>query len=155
MGTPLLRELVIIHINYRDIFNAPVSLHDLQSWVDVAEVSVIISELDYLTEEGLIETDGKHNYCVAGRSEVFRHRAGKKRLSAITLKNHQRIINYLSWIPFIRFVGISGSIAAENPTVDRDGIRQGKVDLDIFVITSANSLWLVFFFERIPHQHDF
>lgn len=149
MGTPSLRELIIIHINYRDVFNASVNVYDLQSWIGVTEALLLICELDDLIDEGLIETDGKHNYCVAGRSEVFRHRASKKRLSEITFKNHQRVINYLSWIPFIRFVGISGSIAAENPTVDRDGIRQGKVDLDIFVITSANSLWLVFFFERI------
>ncbi len=148
MGTPSLRELIIIHINYRDVFNASVNVYDLQSWIGVTEALLLISELEDLIDEGLIETDGKHNYCVAGRSEVFRHRAGKKRLSEITYKNHQRIIKYLSWIPFIRFVGISGSIAAENPTTDQEGIRQGKVDLDIFVITSANSLWLVFFFER-------
>jgi hypothetical protein len=149
MGTPSLKELVIIHINYRDVFNAPVNVYDLQSWVGVTEALLLIRELDDLIDEGLIETDGNHNYCVAGRSEVFSHRAAKKRLSAITFKNHQRIINYLSWIPFIRFIGISGSIAAENPTVDHAGIHKGSVDLDVFVITSPNSLWMVFFFERI------
>ncbi len=144
-----LKELIIIHINYRDVFNAPVNLYDLQRWVDVTEDIQLIGEINELISEGLIETDGKLNYCVAGRSELFIHQASKKRLSQRSLRNHARIMNYLSWIPFIRFVGVSGSIAAENPTITRSGFRKGSVDIDIFIITSDNSLWLIFCFVKM------
>jgi len=40
--------------------------------------------------------------------------------------------------PLIKFVGISGSVAANNPTRDRSNL----IDIDIFLITRNQCLWL-------------
>lgn len=149
MCTPTLKELVIIHINYRDVFNAAVSFTELQHWIGSADTHQVKQVLHELLVEGLVETDNNLNYYVAGRSEIVRHRAGKKRLSIKCLKKHEKIIEYLSWMPFVRFIGISGSIAVENATLHKDGLHKNSVDLDIFVITASNSLWLVFYVERL------
>ena len=42
-------------------------------------------------------------------------------------------------------MGISGSVAAENPTLDTVGKKKGTVDLDIFVITKTGALWISYF----------
>jgi len=145
MKTPTLKEMVIIHINYRDIFNAVVSTDELQLWLglnDTVKLKIILNEL---ISEGLLETTDHRYYCVAGRSVLFAHKLSRKRLAQKCLQKQERIIRFLSWIPLIRFIGVSGSVAAENATIDKKGL----LDLDIFIVTTKHSLWLVFFLERI------
>jgi len=149
MNTPTIKELVVIHINYRDVFNAAVNIQELQQWLGLSESWPVKQVLKELVAEGLVETTDELNYCVAGRSEIFLHRESKRRLSRRCLRRHEKIISYLSWFPFIRFIGISGSVAAENATIEKTGYRKDSVDLDIFIITSSNALWLVFYLERL------
>ena len=47
-------------------------------------------------------------------------------------------IRKLARNPILKFVGISGSLAANNPTRDRNN----EVDIDIFLITRRQCLWL-------------
>lgn len=53
-------------------------------------------------------------------------------------------LNILAKLPMIKFIGISGSIAAGNPV-----LYKKRVDLDLFIITSKNTLWTLAFFTRI------
>ena len=143
-----LREWIIIHITYRDVFNAPVSLEDLQKWIGKERIQVK-TELDLLKATGILETDGRDCYCLKGRSKIFSHQLAKQRLSQRSLNLHAPVLTWLKFFPFVRFIGISGSVAANNATIERVGHRKKKVDLDIFVITAPRSLWLVCLFERV------
>ena len=53
----------------------------------------------------------------------------------------KRAAGYLSKIPFILFVGISGSLAMNN--------AKPQSDIDLFIITQKNTLWISRFFSLV------
>lgn len=142
------KQLIISHLNYRDIFNAPVSRLSLKRWVGVTEGSFAegsfnksIAELE---DDGLIcSADGY--LAVKGKESIISAQKAKSVRTKSILKKGGKFLAAFSKLPFIRYVGVSGSVAAENPTMD----ESGHVDLDLFVICADGSLWIVFFFERI------
>jgi hypothetical protein len=64
----------------------------------------------------------------------------KKRLheSQKKWKKVPRIVHYLSLVPTVEFVGISGGLAMNN--------ADHKDDIDLFIIVSASSMWITRFF---------
>jgi len=54
-------------------------------------------------------------------------------------------IHLMKKLPIIRFIGISGSLAAHNPVRQKDR----NVDMDLFIITSRYSLWILAFFVKL------
>ena len=57
----------------------------------------------------------------------------------------QTVLKLMSKLPFIRLIGVSGAVAADNPSLDKNSYN----DLDLFVITSHNTLWIIFLIERL------
>lgn len=145
-----LKQQIIVHFAYRDVFNAPIHLAELKDWlggktVSLREVETVLSDL---VKEELLETIDGFSYCLYGRAEIFTKHAGNKVLAVEIFKKNVWPLKLLSFVPMIRYVGISGSVAAGNATVDVLGDNKGHVDLDIFMITSPSCLWIVFFIER-------
>jgi hypothetical protein len=143
-----LKEWVIIHLCYRDVFNAEVSVDDLATWLGLSVDNKPLHQiLDELLAEGLLETDNQGLFCLRGKMRSIFQRPIKQRLTQIMLlkTKHLRLLRF---VPFIWYVGISGSVAANNPTMSLEGIEKGKADLDVFVITAPNCFWLFNYFER-------
>jgi hypothetical protein len=144
-----LKEWVIIHLCYRDVFNAAVSANELASWLGLSVNDKPLHRvLDELLAEGLLETDNQGIFCLRGKMQSIFQRPIKQRLTQIMLlkTKHLRLLRF---VPFIWYVGISGSVAANNPTMSVYGSEKGKVDLDIFIVTAPYSFWLVSFFVRL------
>lgn len=57
-----------------------------------------------------------------------------QKVSAIKIEKARRIAHFLSYFPTITLVAVTGSLAVDNARVDDD--------LDFFIITSADILWL-------------
>jgi hypothetical protein len=150
MSSLSLKQRIIIHFAYRDVFNAPIQLAELKDWLGSKTVSLkeIETALSELIKEGLFETIDGLRYCIRGRTEIFSRHAHNKILASEIFKKTVWPLKLLSLVPMIRYVGISGSIAAGNATPDVTGDNKGHVDLDVFVITSPSCLWIVFFIER-------
>lgn len=130
------------------MFNAPIRKDDLMKWItektDVAsilEIETVLTSL--ISEELIIEKNGL--LAVWGKEEIIDRQEAKSKLTQELIRKGSSILNMLGKLPFIRFIGISGSVAAENPTRG----KHNHVDLDIFIITSKNVLWITFLFERI------
>lgn len=144
-----LEELIISHINYRDVFNAPVAKKDLGRWVGVSGDNMGINSLfaeiiSDLESANLISV--RNNYlCVKGREDLIESQMVKTVLSQEILEKGKVFFKRLSKIPFVRFIGVSGSVAAANPTPN----ERDHVDLDIFMICRSHSLWVFYIFERI------
>lgn len=143
-----LKELIICHINYRDVFNAPVSRKALKSWLlssdnsaDTEFFDVCIHDL--ISEQLIIEKNGF--LAVHGKEPIIDNQPEKIRITENLLVKGQSFVKFFSKIPVIKYVGVSGSVAAENPSIS----EEDHVDLDLFVISSKNSLWMIFFIERI------
>jgi hypothetical protein len=61
------------------------------------------------------------------------------------LRSKLPLLKFLSGLPGIKFVGISGSIAAKNPVENDDN----PLDVDLFVITRHHFLWLFLLAEAV------
>lgn len=144
-----IEERIISHINYRDIFSAPVKRESLEEWLGASQSTTTHVLVDHtinnLKERGLIvELDGY--LAVPGKSKIIKDQEEKIKRTKEILSRGKLGLKALSVIPFVKFIGISGSIAAENPTAPSDSSR---VDLDIFIITAKNTLWVFTFFLRL------
>lgn len=142
-----IKELIIVHVCYRDVFNAPVPIKSLKIWMGIRSENLLIfnTALAELKKEGLIIEIQGYLACIA-KEEIIHDQKRKSELTKQIIAKGQRGLDILSKIPFIRFVGISGSIAAENPTND---FNEKHIDLDLFVVTSKNTLWCFALLERI------
>lgn len=144
------KELIVIHVCYRDVFNAPVAVHELKKWLCIGNDNINIFEaaLEELKREGLIFM--KDNYLTtADNAELVDLQPGKDNLTTSLIEKGMWLLTLLGKIPFVRFIGISGSLAANNPTLGKSGINKGTVDMDIFMVTSRNTLWLFILLERL------
>lgn len=142
-----IKELIVVHICYRDVFNAPVLIDDLKKWIGVqsSNQESFDKALHELKEEKLVIELDSYLACPA-KKEIILNQKRKSDLTHQIIKKGQRGLTLLSKIPFVKFVGISGSIAADNPTND---YKQTQIDLDLFVITAKNTLWIFVTIERI------
>jgi len=122
---------------YAGVFGDVIGIEEMASRLGVAGQDEFYTALNELHRQGkIILRDG-----FAGLPDL-----GDKisiKVSKIETANRlisSRIVDLkkLGRNPFIKFVGISGSLAANNPTKDRDGI----VDVDVFLITRNQCIWL-------------
>jgi hypothetical protein len=70
-----------------------------------------------------------------GRHDVLKTRAAREAISRIMLREMNGPLRMVTRMPFVRFVGLSGSLAHLNASDD--------ADMDVFVITSPNRVWTV------------
>jgi len=84
---------------------------------------------------GIVKSDG---YIGRGSRRDLQQ---KKDISQKKLDLARRALQSITWIPWIRFAGVTGSVAFEN--------AHEKDDIDIFVITANNRVWLTRLVEEI------
>lgn len=145
-----LKEFIVIHIAYRQIFSAPVRIEDCRRWSkskfkDLTDFDETVNEL--ITEGSISQEDGY--LCMKGEEHIIGEQPGKDQLTQKLIKRGKRGLLYLAKLPFIKYIGISGSVAASNPIGTKDGDQPGFVDLDLFVICRSNCLWILFLIERV------
>ncbi|WP_436515143.1 hypothetical protein [Ekhidna sp. To15] len=145
-----IKQKIVVHVSYRNIFNAPVRISDCQKWLGIeTHNSKSFNEaLDELINENLISVEDGF-MCVRGNEDTIKLQPEKDQLSSTLLAKGGKTLSFLSKLPFVRYIGVSGSVAANNPTLQLNGRGNEFVDLDLFVICKSNSLWLLFLVERV------
>ncbi|MFY0651984.1 MAG: hypothetical protein JXQ96_08135 [Cyclobacteriaceae bacterium] len=145
-----MKRQIINHVCYRDVFNAPVFIDSLRGWMGIApaENEAFDQAIQELTLEKVI-VERRGFLAVAGNEENIEKQAEKSLLTKKLIGKSQRFLRLFSRLPIIKYIGISGSLAADNPTIGHAGVNKGAVDFDLFVISSKNALWILFLFERI------
>jgi len=141
---------IVSHVCYRDVFNAAVSIDNLKKWLLPKNSSLeeFSKAIEQLKKEELIEE--KNGYLVSyGNIDLINQQEEKNQLTEKLITKGEKFLNLFAKLPFVKFIGISGSLAADNPTLDKNGLNKGKVDMDLFVISTANTLWILFLIERI------
>lgn len=121
---------------YADIFDYPLTLFQIRKFLMGArikkkDIKTVLEELDNL----IVQQDGY--YFLSGRKQIVSERKRRMKLSLEKLNKHRPILKLLSLIPTIRLLGISGSLAVNN--------AREKDDIDIFIITRKNTLWITRF----------
>lgn len=110
---------------YHDIFKYPLTEQELKKWVAVKEFSIINSQLSINQKNGF--------YFLAGHSRFVAKRLARERFSFKKLTIAKKAARVLSFIPTVKMVGVTGSLAMANA-------GQGG-DIDLLVVTKKGNLW--------------
>lgn len=111
-------------IVYHNIFDYPLTKKDLKRWQCKEKIDV--------TKYTFQEKDGY--LFIKGKEKTIKKRLKNEKESGKKLKIANQFVSVVSKIPFILFVGITGSLAMNNAS--------RKSDIDILIITENNRLWL-------------
>jgi hypothetical protein len=122
---------------YAGVFGDVISVEDMASRLGVAGQELFYSALNnLLRQRRLIVRDGYAALPDLGNKIGIK--AGKIQATAKLIGSRIEDLKKLGRNPFINFVGISGSLAANNPAKDSLGI----LDIDVFLITRNQCIWL-------------
>lgn len=121
-------------LGYFDLFKYPLTAKEIYlfSQVKISDAA-INTELQVLVSEQKIfrvdEFYSLHNNC-----ELAARRRNGNKLAAEHLKTAQRVARFLSGFPYVKAIAVSGSLSKNFAT--------DKTDIDFFIITTANRLWI-------------
>lgn len=120
-----------------DIFNFPLTSLEIWQWLDLkVSFEEIIKNLD----KSLLEKK-QGFYFLPGREEIIITRQERYREAEKKIKIAQKRLKLISWLPNIKFIALANIIGPHN--------LKEETDLDLFIVTKTNRLWLVKFLATI------
>lgn len=119
---------------YFDLFRYPLTSNEIKSFLDQLvkekELSTMLDELVSAKKIFFInEFYSLHNDLSLGERRI----KGNKRAASLMLKA-EKIASHLYKFPYVRGIGVSGSVSKN--------FADEYADIDYFIITSANRLWI-------------
>ena len=118
---------------YADLFDYPLSAHELHRYLhDVPATQEELRALLACGVPGVEASDGY--YALAGRLWTVAERRRRAAISAPLVGRLRLYTRLLKYLPFVRMVALTGSLAMRN--VDR------RVDIDVLVVTAPGRVWL-------------
>ena len=133
-GTGRVENAVLDTLSYRSVFDYPMNFYQLSTFlltkkrISHAAVSVVLEKLLY--ENKIVENNRKFSLRTAGLVPWRKRGKNSRKL----LKKATRATKILARIPWVVFVGVTGSVAAYNATKNDD--------IDLFIVTKTHRLWL-------------
>lgn len=126
---------VLRSIIYYDIFNYPLTEHDIFSNCGFSnpENGECGEALKFLVDKSIVYKLGDYYSLCNDYAAIERRIKGNKEAEK-WLKKSQRFSRFISWFPFVRGISLSGSLS--KGFVDEDP------DIDYFIITKPNRLWV-------------
>ncbi len=122
------RRHVLKTLLYFDIFNYPLKKDEIWEFLEVKlKKNIFLKDLDKYKIASY-----KSFYYLKDKASV-NQRLLRQKINEQKLKIAFKIIHKLSFIPSVKFIGISGSLAMGNSKKDDD--------IDLFVVTAANLVW--------------
>lgn len=121
-------------IAYFNVFNYPVKKEEIISFIDAEYSGQEINEaLDVLIDHSIIFKVGEFYSLQQSPAWVERRLAGNKK-AVLQLRIAEKVAGWLSRFPYVRGVAVSGSLSKH--------FADEKADIDFFIITAPNRLWL-------------
>jgi hypothetical protein len=150
-----LHTSILKTIAYFDLFDYPLTLEDIRRFLDIkADEAGISAETEMLVREGRLFKLGAYYSLQDNAALTLRRLRGEAHADEL-LRIAARGARLLYRFPFVRGVCISGSLSKR--------CADEKADIDYFIITSANRIWiartLMHLFKKLTfllgHQHRF
>jgi len=165
-----LEEAIVWTIAFFDLFSYPLTVFEIWKYLDVnAELSEILEVLDGMTEKsplpsllrgqkipptpfaergqeifpvsfaerGQIEEKNGF-YFLAGRGEIIKERMARYNYTDKKFRRAVWVAKIFKFVPWIKMIAIGNIIGAHN--------LKKESDIDFFIITEANRIWLTRFF---------
>ncbi len=121
----------ILHtLAYFDIFNHPLKKEELELHYG----EPINGELKEFIKRSIVSKKGEYYGLNQHISQLISQREENERRAELYFKKAPFYIRIMSKFPFVRAIGISGSLSKN--VINEDG------DIDYFIITEANRLWI-------------
>ena len=148
-------QSIIKVLAYFDIFNYPLTPDEIYEYLDQpVPMDMVMAMLLQLVEEKRIFRLGSFYSLQADPALHVRRITGNHK-AAILLKTAYKVGGFLYQFPYVRGIGISGSLSKN--------YADQQADIDFFVITHSNRLWIartfMHLFKKLTyltgHQHWF
>jgi hypothetical protein len=134
-----IKKAILKTIIYSDIFNFPLTKNELWKFLS-CEKKVLFRNFQNVLErsqKGAISVKDGY-FFLKGRENIVEKRKKNITEAERNLQIAKKAVKYLSFIPTLLFIGISGGVAM--------GDVEKKDDIDFFVITKKNALFKTRFF---------
>lgn len=128
---------VLKTLNYSAFFNYPLSLNEVYKYLigDKAySLSQVKNELARLVTKKKVQKRGNLYALFKINKNHIKAKKNSQKLYKRAVVKTTKDLQFLKNLPFVKFVGITGSVAAKN-------IKEGG-DIDLFIITDKNFVWL-------------
>lgn len=120
-------------ILYFSIFRYPLTLEEIHSYTNNASVNETINELETLISDDIISKIDTFYVYNKDFDSVTKRLKGNIQAQKV-LSIAKKRAKYIAKFPFVMAVGVSGSLSK--------GYYDDKSDIDFFVITKPNKLWI-------------
>jgi hypothetical protein len=119
---------------YFDIYHYPVSIKEIRSYLHTMPTDwEIVTTVERLcAEQKIYHYDGF--YCLHDDPLMIQQRKNDNHRAELLLKTAYKISSFLFQFPYVRGVGISGSLSKN--------VANESADIDFFIITKSNRLWI-------------
>jgi hypothetical protein len=126
---------VLSALRYYSVFQYPLKAGEVYGSLPIAcSLSSLLVALEDLDVAGKIyKYDGYYSLSADVRKQVLRRREANN-LAEVKKGEAIKVGKFLSKFPFVRFVGLSGSLSK--------GYADYKSDFDFFIVTAENRLWI-------------
>lgn len=128
------KKAILRTLAYADIFDYPLKENEIYRFL-ISKSQIPSSKL----QKELLALSSKVSqkegfYFLRGREKIVSLRKKREQWSREKLKIAKRVAGWLKLIPSIKMVAVTGALAMEN--------SDEEDDIDLFIVTSANRLWL-------------
>lgn len=131
-----IEKLIIRTLVYSDIFDYPLTKEEVWRYL-ISNKPIKKKLFEQILDAGvapLLRMTKRKFYFLKNRSSIVQTRARRGRESLKKIKLAKKVAGILSKIPTIQLIALSGALAMNNSEKDDD--------IDFFVITSKNCLWV-------------
>jgi len=120
------KQAVLKTIHYADLFDYPLTAGEIKKFLP--------EPVDATFEEILSQVGSGPYYCLPGREEIIDLRRRREIHSQSKLKKAKKVVAILTFIPWLKLIGVTGTLAMGNS-------NEGD-DIDLMIITASRRLWL-------------
>jgi len=120
-------------ILYFSIFRYPLKLEEIHDYTNYSELSKTSEELQLLIDDKILTKIDEFYVYGNDLESVTKRLKGNMQAKPILVKARQKA-HFIAKFPFVEAVGVSGSLSK--------GYYDNESDIDFFVITKPNKLWI-------------
>jgi len=129
-----MQNSIVRVLAYFDMFAYPVSEEEIRFFLDTeAEPDTVLEAIRLLLQERYIFRYDKF-YSLRDDSSLAGKRIKDNQRAAAMMVTARKVAAFLYRFPYVRGIGISGSLSKN--------VANEKADIDFFIITGANRLWI-------------
>lgn len=142
-----IQKNILKTLAYFDLFHYPVTRNELLAFSPtMASLSLIDKELKSLLEDKLLFQLDEF-YSLQNKPELAERRRGGNLRAVDQLMIARDAAKILNWFPFVQSIAVSGSLSKH--------FSEEKSDIDFFIITSSNRLWIARTFMHLLKKLSF